>query len=784
MTSPPEADLGPFAPLAENLQEITEALAATTTQREVIEIVLTPAVQALGAVAGIVLFVDHTDQQMKIAGSQGYEDLSLTVWQEGPIDDHVLVADILRMREARYFEHAGALREAYPELERRTGTLAAIANATLPMFLDHRPLGVIVLDFKEPHHFTPAERRFLTILSSQCAVALGRAEATRMLEARVEERTRQLEEQTRRSQDEARAQEAFVAFTEAVGGETDLVELVQRAIRVLELRFPGVSVAYYEQDEALWKARIWSEDLRPDLAASLAAGLPTDTPLFAEVVQTRQPVFTDAWDATHEQIALTEDYGAVAGYPLMIEGELHSFLAVGLRETRTWSEADRSLVRAVGRGLNLALERTETARALTMRNAELYARTRALEAFAQLTHDLALTTDPLLLIGRAQEVVMSMLGDGAALYYEPEGDRWFNRVQHGSLHSPELQAAIDAGLDYGDTNSLLIPWTSGQPYFQDRYDQHTDQLPSLVGHIGATVALPLRVGNTPLGVMVFALFHQRAWSNEDRMLLEAAIQSLELALDRALQTRTVTDQRDALNARTQELAASTQELQAFSYSVSHDLRTPVRHMLGFLGLARKSLDGRLDDRSRRHLDVVEEAGKQMNTLIDAMLDLSRAVQEPLRPTTVDLNTIMAQLQETLVPDLLARNVQWEVAPLPCVHGDRDALRQVLSQLIENALKFTRTRDPAIIKVWAEDQGETWKVGVKDNGLGFDTRYVDRLFNLFQRLHTAKEASGSGVGLAQVKRLILKHSGQVFAEGQVDEGATFGFTLPKKSSPEL
>ena len=383
-----------------------------------------------------------------------------------------------------------------------------------------------------------------------------------------------------------------------------------------------------------------------------------------------------------------------------------------------------------------------------------------------------------------------MLGDGAALYYELEDDCWHNRVQHGSLHSPELQAVIDAGLSYANTNNLLIPWTSGQPYFQDLYDQHTDQLPSLVGHIGATAALPLRVGNRPIGVMVFALFRQRAWSREDRMLLEAAMQSLELALDRAQQTRTVTGQRDSLNARTQQLAASTraletstQELQAFSYSVSHDLRTPVRHMLGFLQLAQKELDGKLSDRSARYLEMVGQAGTQMNTMIDALLDLSNAAQQPLTPRVVNLDQLVANIQEGLVPDLSTRNILWDVSSLPAVYGDMDALKQVLTQLTENALKFTQGRDPAVIQIWAEDQGEVWKISVRDNGLGFDPRYEGLLFNLFQRLHTAQEASGTGVGLANVRRLVLKHEGQVFAEGQVGEGATFGFTLPKISSPE-
>jgi len=785
MTSPPGSDLGPFASLAEDLQEITVALAAATTEREVIEIVLTPAVEALGAVAGIVLLVDHTDQQLKIAGSQGYEDLKLTVWQEGPVEDHVLIADILRMGEARYFEYAGALKEAYPDLESRTGGLVAVANATLPMFLDKNPLGVIVLDFKEPHHFTLAEHRFLTILSGQCAVALGRAAATLTLETRVEERTRQLEERTRQLEEERAAQDAFVAFTEAVGSESDLPTLIHQAITVLQSRFPGASSGYYEEDNHLWKARFWSEDMPPELLAIVTAGLSSETPIFVELLRTRQPMFVNAWNADREGVASSEEYGATGHYPLLVNSEMHSVLSIGLRETHTWSEADRGLFRAIGRGLNLALERTETARQLAQQNAELQAHSRALEAFADLTRDLALTADPLLLIRRAQEVVLSMLSDGSAMYFVPEGDRWYNRVQYGTLHSAGLQAAVDAGLPYTQPSSLLIPWTTGQPYFQDVYDQDSDQLASVVGHVSATAALPLRIGGELTGVLVFALLNHRTWSSVDRVVLETVVQSLELALDRARQTGMVTAQRDELEAQTQALAAqkqqleeSTRELEAFSYSVSHDLRTPVRHMIGFLQLARKSLEGRLDERSRRYLDVVGQAGEQMNTLIDALLDLSRAAKQTLHPRVVDLDELLKQIQVTLLPDLLTRNVQWEVSSLPLVHGDWDALNQVLTQLTENALKFTRSRDPAIIRVWAEDQGDTWKISVGDNGLGFDPRYQDRLFKLFQRLHTAQEAQGTGVGLASIRRLILKHGGQVFAEGQVDQGATFGFTLPK------
>ena len=726
--------------------------------------------KALGALAGDVLLVDEDWRTLRMAAHQGYVAGSPTIWQDSPLDAQVPAADVLRTREALYFENAGELKVVYPQLEAQTGAIAAVASAVLPMFLDGRPLGSLVLDFKEPHTFTREERRFLQILAGQCAVALGRAESIRQLE-------RHLEAQTRTNLEDAQAHEAFVAFTEAVGSETDLSTLVQQAITVLQSRFPDATVIYYEEEDGLWKGRLWSEDLGPDLVSVVAAGLPSEAPLFADLVRTRAPVFTDDWPAKHQQATRSNEYGAAGAYPLLVNGELHWLLSVGLRNTCTWNESGRALVRAVGRALNLALERTDTARQLTGQNVELQARTRALEAFADLTRDLALTTDPLLLIRRAQEVVMTMLSDGAALYLVPEGDRWYSRVQHGTLHSPDLQAAVDAGLPYAQTKNLLIPWTGGKPYYLNLYDQSSSSVPSLVGHIHATATLPLRVQGTLTGVLAFVLFDQRTWSGVDRVVLETAVQSLEMALDRAKHAQ-------ELAARTQQLESTTRELEEFSYSVAHDLRTPVRHMLGFLKLARTELVGSLNERSARYLDVVGQAGEQMNILIDAMLHLSNTAQQSLRPQTVDLNGIMTRLRERVLPDLMTRDIRWEVLPLPQVWGDWDALTQVLTQLTENALKFTQTRDPAIVRVWAEDRGDAWVVYVEDNGLGFDPQYQDRLFNMFQRLHTTQEASGTGVGLASVRRLILKHGGQVFAEGRVGQGATFGFTLPKNSSPRL
>jgi len=144
-------------------------------------------------------------------------------------------------------------------------------------------------------------------------------------------------------------------------------------------------------------------------------------------------------------------------------------------------------------------------------------------------------------------------------------------------------------------------------------------------------------------------------------------------------------------------------LQAFAYWVSHDLRTPVRHITGFLKLARISLDGQLDQRTARYLDVIDQAGVEMNTLIDALLDLSRTSQLPLRMGQVNLSQVLARIQEAALPELLDRDVQWEIGVLPIVTGDFDALRLVMTQLIENALKFTRDQTRSVIRVWSEDR---------------------------------------------------------------------------------
>ncbi len=228
----------------------------------------------------------------------------------------------------------------------------------------------------------------------------------------------------------------------------------------------------------------------------------------------------------------------------------------------------------------------------------------------------------------------------------------------------------------------------------------------------------------------------------------------------------------------EELHAANEELEAFAYSASHDLRTPVRHVKGFSELARKAVAQGNADRAVAHMQVVEQAAERMSALIDAMLHLSRSTRQELRPGPVDLNVLLERAQADVATDLHGRTVQWVVSPLPTVQGDATTLQQVMTNLVSNAVKFTRDRDPARIEVWAEGTPDHWTVQVRDNGAGFDATYRDKLFGVFQRLHNQRDFEGTGVGLATVRRIVLRHGGRVFADGEVGRGATFGFTLPR------
>jgi PAS domain S-box-containing protein len=233
--------------------------------------------------------------------------------------------------------------------------------------------------------------------------------------------------------------------------------------------------------------------------------------------------------------------------------------------------------------------------------------------------------------------------------------------------------------------------------------------------------------------------------------------------------------------RTSQLEAANKELEAFSYSVSHDLRAPLRHIDGFIHILREDIEATLGDEDRHYMDVIGKAAKQMETLIDDLLAFSRIGRGEMKKAPVDLGPLVADLVKELEPETAARNIEWHIGKLPVVTADRALLRVVLSNLILNALKFTRQRDPARIEIgWQANGGGEDVFFVRDNGAGFDMTYVDKLFGVFQRLHRADDFEGTGIGLANVRRVVSRHGGRCWAEGQVDAGATFYFSLPRSA----
>ncbi|WP_157465286.1 sensor histidine kinase [Deinococcus apachensis] len=598
-----------FTMLSARLQDVTESLASAQTEQAVFDVILHPAAQALNAHAATVLLTTGAHPQLHRVATVGEDEFLPSVWADALVDDDGPAADALGRHTPLLFEHDGDLARAYPTLEARTGATAPVAaTAVLPMFLDERPLGVLVLDFTEPHVFTDEERRFLRILAAQCAIAIGRARLLRGLEAQVVART--TAERAERSRADTLAVLGDALLSAATPEEVARVTLAQLG-PALDAR--GLVMVQLDGTQA--HAPVWWGEVPSPLRSLLTPeGLP------------------------------------LSRLPLVAH------------------------VQACGAGCYLPDDAA------------------SLPAMRRLTRDA---------VG----------------------------VEHVTL--PD-----------GTLAGLLMMW---------RAPEH------------------------------------RPWLPEERALLRRGAATLGLALDRAGTLATlrasevaVRGQNTTLEAQSRALHAANAELDAFALSVSHDLRTPVRHMIGFLALLRRALGNGLDGnpQAARYLGVVEEAAARMNTLIDALLDLARTSRQALRLERVNLGALVEAVRTELAAETEVRKVTWVVGALPDVQADGELLRQVMLNLLSNAVKYTCGTPQARIEVTAEVRAEEWVVQARDNGAGFDPAHAGRLFGVFQRLHRQEEFEGTGVGLANVRRIVERHGGRVWAEGQPGEGAVFAFTLPR------
>ena len=234
-----------------------------------------------------------------------------------------------------------------------------------------------------------------------------------------------------------------------------------------------------------------------------------------------------------------------------------------------------------------------------------------------------------------------------------------------------------------------------------------------------------------------------------------------------------------LAKRSADLESINKELEAFAYSISHDLRAPLRHMAGFTELLQKKASSVVDEKSNHYMTMILDSAKRMGNLIDDLLAFSRIGRTETQKTRINLTQLVKEALSEVQEDTEGRNIAWKIGTLPDFYGDRSMLRVVLVNLIANAVKFTRPRPQAEIEIGCADGNrDALVVFIKDNGVGFDMKYVGKLFGVFQRLHPSEAFEGTGIGLATVQRIIHRHGGKVWAEGAVDGGATFYFSAPR------
>jgi light-regulated signal transduction histidine kinase (bacteriophytochrome) len=276
---------------------------------------------------------------------------------------------------------------------------------------------------------------------------------------------------------------------------------------------------------------------------------------------------------------------------------------------------------------------------------------------------------------------------------------------------------------------------------------------------------------------VRAQLRRKQFEDENRRIRDKLLEK-EIEATQARAALELSETRAVLVA---ELERKNRELEAFSYSVSHDLRAPLRHVIGFVELLRQDAVPSLSEKSLQHLTTISQSAKRMGNLIDDLLAFSHVGRAAMQKVDVNLDELVREALGDFQAETKGRKIAWNIHPLPPVRADRALLRMALVNLISNAVKFTSRRTEAKIEIGCAPNGNSETViFIRDNGAGFDPQYADKLFGVFQRLHSQTEFEGTGVGLANVQRIILRHGGRVWAEGIVDSGATFYFSIPKRN----
>jgi signal transduction histidine kinase/DNA-binding NarL/FixJ family response regulator len=437
------------------------------------------------------------------------------------------------------------------------------------------------------------------------------------------------------------------------------------------------------------------------------------------------------------------------------------------------------LVPAVHRALMHAEERRRRCKA----EEELQARVRQQEMVAKLGLRALATCDVDALMREAVSHLAATLKVEFCqiLELQPDTSDW--KMRAGVGWNPEW---IGEGILHAQPGSLAdFTLKSPEPVLFNDLPRETRfcESPFLVDHgIVSGMNVLLRRADKPYAILGVYSSHPRAFKEHDIHCVQAVANILATALERR-QAEARMEQFNAeleqrVKQRTEQLEVANRELEAFSYSVSHDLRAPLRHMDGFVEILRCSVpEDQLNEQTQRSLRAISEAARRMGRLIEDLLAFSRMARAEMNATPVNLAAAIEKVRTELQCDCAGRHVSWEIQTLPTVNGDPEMLRLVFTNLLANALKYTRPRENARIQIGVQPADQETILFVRDNGVGFDPQYAHKLFGVFQRLHSTKEFDGTGIGLAIVRRIVMRHGGRVWAEGALGEGATFFFSLP-------
>ncbi|MFK3844139.1 ATP-binding protein [Stenotrophomonas sp. NPDC078853] len=507
-------------------------------------------------------------------------------------------------------------------------------------------------------------------------------------------------------------------------------------------------------------------------SAGLAGAAPTDLSL--AVLRSVSPV--------HLQYMRNMGTGASLSVSLLAEGRLWGLVSCHNQLPRRVPYHVRTACEFIGQILSLQIALKERALAVEERIAR-----RAIQV--RLLGRMAGDEDFMAALGRDQKSLLDLTGaTGAAIVH---------RGQCVLLGQTPGQTDVNA----------LVDWLTRHHPAEDVF--HTDALPaiwpeaaafaelasgvmaisisqlhdSFVLWFRAEVMRTVRWGGEPRKAAVDGRLSPRlsfeAWKETVR---EQSTPWQDVDRDAAIELRTaivdiVLRKAEEMAELNEQLLRSNKELEAFSYSVSHDLRAPFRHIVGYSELLGSSAADKLTDTEKRFLATIVESAKSAGTLVDDLLSFSQMGRSSMGLVSVDVATLVEDVRRNLVMETGGRSITWSIAPLPRVEADSSMLRLVWQNLLGNAIKFTRDSAEPTIEIGHEDNGSEHVFHVRDNGCGFDMRYVDKLFGVFQRLHHADEFEGTGIGLANVHRIVSRHGGRTWAEGEPGAGATFHFTLP-------